>query len=504
VASDDHEMWKPGYDGPEPERATAQPWADDVVEEPSGLAGPSDPDRPSRRSLLTAAVGAAAAVVVGGVAVRSRAASSISASVTAIDRTSASARAARVLDPLQGTGATFAGSRRERLPADAEERWRRSEAGREPVWAHAAGAGLVIVAAPDGPTTTRITAVDADSGRGRWSTAIAAAIDTVRFVGAARGSIVLETRSELGVAAVGLDDDDGANVWRIEADVRPEPVRAFEVLHGTRFVARRPVDDRDPTVVFDPGVGFEAITMRGRVLSDDHLGHWYALDGDRIVEYDLAGDEASSVVIGSTAGLDAAVAGAVKRLPLVAVGGELRTASERTDTPVADVVRLANEGPPVPGVVDALLPMVASAMVIGGAGSIVGAELDGADLRTVWDRRGVLFSLHPTRRGVVLLVGSRGGAAQEIIDGRTGMTIAAVSVTPGFGERLRFAGNGFVLRRFSESGARLAALDLDGEEMWALPDATPATIGDGYVVRVEPRDAGRGAGHDVVAYGAAS
>ncbi|MGB3733642.1 MAG: hypothetical protein WA964_01700 [Ilumatobacter sp.] len=120
---------------------------------------------------------------------------------------------------------------------------------------------------------------------------------------------------------------------------------------------------------------------------------------------------------------------------------------------------------------------------------------DGGANATTWveavDSRSVIV-------GIVLLLETDGGSAQTLVDAASGETIVALTMSPGLFGVLEVAGNGIITGRTSRDGSRVAGLDLDGNELWALDGSTPVSIGDGIVARSTPQPDGS---FEVTAYG---
>jgi len=111
-------------------------------------------------------------------------------------------------------------------------------------------------------------------------------------------------------------------------------------------------------------------------------------------------------------------------------------------------------------------------------------------MRFAWKRDGVVTAMYPTERGFLVQAASEGGAAQTIYDGRTGDDVVALTMTPGLFDWLVVTGNGILTKKTSSDGARLAGLDLDGDEIWSIRDVTAASVGDRLIVTTTRLDDG--------------
>ena len=63
-------------------------------------------------------------------------------------------------------------------------------------------------------------------------------------------------------------------------------------------------------------------------------------------------------------------------------------------------------------------------------------------------------------------------------------------MTPGQLASLQVTGNGLLVRKSGADGARLAGLDLDGNEIWSITDVTAASVGDRVIVTTTTLDDG--------------
>lgn len=340
-----------------------------------------------------------------------------------------------------------------------------------------------------------LSLVDATNGIPLWSIDLDAGPETFDVIGASGSTLVIQTALP-GRAVIGVDLATGNQRWSIVETVNRLDVigaaAGYEILRGTELLARRPAATRNPTVLFDPETGMEIGTLNGELIGTDHLGTYYFAADGSVAVVDLS-EGLSSVQL-----LDVPDEQPGDRLSVVdgnvvlVRDGQLLVeepsmgfvvAADRSDTPEptsneSDRVRL-------PGAIAGVDPMLGSTMVVSSSGQMIGAELDGDEIRPAWRRDGIAGRTAQTERGTIILVSRNGGATQALVDGRTGETITLLTMTPGVIDNLEFAANGVLTRRTSGDGSRLAAVDLDGREIWSLPGSDPVVLGDGIVLRVE-------------------
>lgn len=422
------------------------------------------------------------------------------------------------LDPLAGVDGRFAGADPRRLPTSIEPSWsvalpRRAADGGESAltWAELVDDRYVLVGVgdgrlPEGPAI--VHGLEAGTGAELWSTEIASRVSNVTIVAAIDDIAVLSTGSEI----VTLDLADGSVLW----DRRlPEPDGdrvSVALLGGTDVLA---VTDSDaPTQLISATTGAAFRQVFGEFVGTDGAGRWFERRGDKLFESDLRdqddGDGARYAEPELVATLDSSLGrfaaiiddflvttadGQLATGPIVANGE--RTVGDRGLTPL-----VASSDPPVPLVsVQGVTPLGGSTFAVFGGGTVTGAQVTTDGVRFGWQRPGVITNTYATERGAVILLGTDGGAAQTLIDGATAETIAPLTMAPGLFDSLEVVGNGVITRRTSADGQRIAALDLDGNEMWALDGSTPVAIGDGLVVRSTSEPDGS---FTVTAYGQSS
>ena len=478
------EIWRPGYQGPAPVSAPIKfpPETDPVPRLPEQDPVPAAMGRPRRRPSTGTIVGIVAVVAMSATIVtlvtNSNREPADSTSAPAVERFA-------LPDVVATDGVPFAGADPRRLPGTLDPIWSQSVPAAEgdDVWVEVIDRRSVLVAiGPDQtmPTGSSVLqSLDAETGITRWSTDFAVAPDSLAFVAANADSIAVIIDGTL----TGIDAATGASVWTfggtaaiIESNV--------ERLVGTDILAIGSPDGTSTLV--DMTTGDTVGQLDGPTIATDQLGQFYVRRDDDIVRYDLGNGFSSPTMV--AAGLGDPVVAVVGRR-VITSGPEGWTASIAADE------RLGLERGVLDGSEDfptaaAILPMVGTTFVVAGAGVIVGADLDGGDIRFAWKRDGTVTAMYPTERGFLVHAASRGGAAQTIYDGRNGNAVVTLTVTAGLFDSLVVAGNGVLTKKTDPDGPRLAGLDLDGNEMWAIRDVTAASVGDRLIVTTTRLDDG--------------
>ncbi len=527
----DDEIWRPGYGGPAPvsgetslDRATS---ADDL------------PMAAGRRSWrLVAAVVALGAVAVTAVGVIGSQAPDLDAR-SAIEETppidvidddrlefaSSEPTALGGGGPLQlldDPSAPYAGADTRRLPTDVVPRWTTAlpplvadGGANAATWVEAVDSRSVIVGIGDARSLTGPAAVhviDASTGTSTWSMQVETRIDNVEVI-AAIGDVLVLT---VGIEIVARDLRDGSQLWSSELTEVDGTLQQISPLQGTDLLQLSTPDPEDPIDLVDPATGTVVGELVGDVLGSDGDGRWYVLRGDKLLEFDLnPGLGAESTGAGSvptivsdliaTIDSERILAAAVVGTSLVATAdgrlavGPLAVDGERASGP-GGFTPLSTEfdTPDELVLVSSFEPLGGAAFAVVGGGKVSGAEVLDDTVRFAWQRRGTVTATYPTERGIVLLLGTDGGSAQTLVDAASGETIVALTMSPGLFGVLEVAGNGIVTGRTSRDGSRVAGLDLDGNELWALDGSTPVSIGDGIVARSTPQPDGS---FEVTAYG---
>ncbi|WP_420451575.1 hypothetical protein [Ilumatobacter sp.] len=371
-------------------------------------------------------------------------------------------------------GRGFAGADPRRLPADVEQRWERDLGPSGPAaFVEVVGDRVVIArGAADDAESTVVTAVGLGTGAVLWEWTAAAPARQVDALAGGRGVLVVAVAGQL----IGLDAATGRSRWTLLPDsgVVTSDVR---LLAGTDFVAIPTPGGRAAVAPIDTGL--IAGAFDGPTIGTDHAGSWFVRRGSEIVRYDLTGGWSPAEVVAADVDGDAVAAvtgGVVSSGPdgwASTIDSLMRPARPVAATTVGDVPTA-----------NALVSTADRSFVAAGPGVVVGASIEGAVVTAGWSRVGVLMSTHPTVRGSLVMVSSRGGRALTLHDGRTGDTVAALTLTPGALDSLQIVGNGLLTKRTSSTGARLAAVDLDGAEVWSLVDVDAVAVGDGVVVAV--------------------
>lgn len=533
----DDEIWRPGYDGPAPVSGAA---SFDRVASPQSPPRASD-RRPWRLVAVATAVGATALVAVVVVVVDSLSSrvqpEGVAEVVPPIDVDDdrlkfSSSEGADFVDGeplrlLDDPAAPFAGADARRLPTDLLPRWTielgtlvADGGANSQTWVEVVDRRYVVVGTGDarrfaGPAA--VSVLDASSGERLWSTQVDARIDLVEFVAAIDDSLVLT----IGTEILALDAPTGSELWAgrlAKTEAGPEQMSS---LPGTDLLAVTSPSPGASVRLLDPTTGATVGEMIGEVLGTDDRGLWYVLRGAKLMKFDLAPQNAEPPSAEPPNGsdsiptIDSELVGTIdseqSRVAAVIGGSLVAMVDEKLAVgPLdADGERITGPNGMTPLTIDsgtpAALPPVGGIIALGGSafaavgsGTLTGAEVVDGSIRFAWQRRGAVSASFATERGVMLLIGTEGGSAQTLIDGATGEPIATLTMSPGFFDALDVVGNGIVTRRTSGDGVRIAGLDLDGNELWALDGSTPVSVGDGVVVRSTPQADGS---FEVVAYG---
>ncbi len=380
-------------------------------------------------------------------------------------------------DVAATNGAPFAGADPKRLPDTLDPIWSRLVPATESddAWVEVIDRRFALVATGHDQTlltgSSVLQSLDAETGVTRWSTSFAVPPRSVAFVATNANSVALLVDGTL----TGIDSATGEAMWDFES-VRALFESDVERLDGTDLLAIGSPDGTSTLV--DMATGDTVGRLEGPTITTDHLGRWYVRRGDDIVRYDL-GDgfrEPTAVALG----FPDPVVSVVGR-DVLASGPEGWTASIASDERIGSeraVLEVADEFPTAA----AILPMLGTTFLVAGAGAIVGADLDGQEVRFAWKRNGTVTAMYPTERGFLVHAASQGGADQTIFDGRNGNAVVTLTMTPGLFDSLVVTGNGILTKTTSSDGPRLAGLDLDGDEMWSIRDVTAASVGDRLIV----------------------
>ena len=422
---------------------------------------------------------------------------------------SASARSDVDLVPFEPLDEPFVGADPRRLPTDPVLRWRRPLAfADDSQWTIGVVDRRFVVAISSprleavGPSAIEV--LDATSGLPVWGAASEGPAALHEVVGAIGGRLVIATPTD-AESLVALDLTDGSVTWRrTAADVDLDAVGAFgrhELLPGTPLIARVPLVETDPTVLVDPATGSEVGRLDGVVVGTDHRGTWFLVRDGVVVAHDLADGWTPERRVGGTMSTDPAaktvVVGGSVLTVLESRPGEFDPETVQIGIVEPDTLLLVDVDDPrrlgLDARVDVLTPLAGGRVLVLSGGRTTAAQLDGTSLTPAWTGDGLTIATAETVVGTFLVVSRSGGARNEIVDSRTGDTVDALTMTPGVFDALVLAGDGFVSRKSSPDGPRMAAIGLDGEEMWSLPGAAPVVVGDGVVARVE-------AGSDGIAF----
>ena len=486
------EIWRPGYQGPAPVSAPVSfPLETDPVPRLSEQdPGSATEGRPRPQPRLTTVAGTVAGIVAVVVAVVAMSATIVTFVTNSNDEPAGSTSVPAVEryelpDVVATNGVPFAGADPRRLPDTLDPIWSRSVPAAEgdDVWVEVIDRRFVLVAigpAQTAPTGSSVLqSLDAETGVAQWSIDLTVSPSSLTFVASNADTVVLIVDGTL----TGIDAATGEAVWALESG--PALVESdVERLAGTDLVAIGSPDGTSTLVTLTSGdtVG----QLDGPTIATDQLGQFYVRRGDDIVRYDLGDGYSSPTVV--AAGLDD---------PVVAVVGRrvITSETDRWTASIADDGRLGTERELLDGSEDfptaaAILPMVGTTFVVAGEGAIVGADLDGQEIRLAWERDGTVTAMYPTERGFLVHAASQGGADQTIYDGRNGTAVVTLTMTPGLFTALVVAGNGILTKKTDPDGARLAGLDLDGNEIWAIRGVTAASVGDRLIVTTARLDDG--------------
>ena len=486
------EIWRPGYQGPAPVSAPVSfPLETDPVPRLSEQdPGSATEGRPRPQPRLTTVAGTVAGIVAVVVAVVAMSATIMTFVTNSNDEPAGSTSVPAVEryelpDVVATNGVPFAGADPRRLPDTLDPIWSRSVPAAEgdDVWVEVIDRRFVLVAigpAQTAPTGSSVLqSLDAETGVAQWSIDLTVSPSSLTFVASNADTVVLIVDGTL----TGIDAATGEAVWALESG--PALVESdVERLAGTDLVAIGSPDGTSTLVTLTSGdtVG----QLDGPTIATDQLGQFYVRRGDDIVRYDLGDGYSSPTVV--AAGLDD---------PVVAVVGRrvITSETDRWTASIADDGRLGTERELLDGSEDfptaaAILPMVGTTFVVAGEGAIVGADLDGQEIRLAWERDGTVTAMYPTERGFLVHAASQGGADQTIYDGRNGTAVVTLTMTPGLFTALVVAGNGILTKKTDPDGARLAGLDLDGNEIWAIRGVTAASVGDRLIVTTARLDDG--------------
>ena len=382
----------------------------------------------------------------------------------------------------------FGGAAARRLPVAAPLLWSVDIPSGGDHWVEVIRHDLVIAAVvePGEVPTTSVVAFDAPTGDERWMLPLAGRPTDVAVVGAVDDVLVLEQSGTDGSTLIGVDVTTGEVRWSTAA----VPNDGHVGLVGTPFVARLPISPDVSVSLIDATSGRDV----GAIVSDpaadgrpggwssDGQGTWFVTDDGVVSAYDLRTELGEATVIARTG--EAAT-------PSVVVDGRLAFVDDDgtiTFTGV-DGNRPVTVSADVPAMARSLTPVSDSVFVVAAPGTIAGVGVEGDSANVVWQRtEGVVMDDHPVAGGSVIQVATQSGGAIQLIDGLTGATIEDLTMTPGVLQALLVAGDGAVVLRSSDFGARVAGIDFDGNERWSIPGLKPVLVGDRIVVRATSSD----------------
>ena len=298
-------------------------------------------------------------------------------------------------DVVAVTGVPFAGADPDRLPDTLNVLWSRefSADAVDDVWVEVIDRRSALVATGAGgnsrAATSVLRSIDVDSGLDQWSIDVAAPPRSVSLVATNDDTIALLVDGQL----TGVDSTNGEQTWR---HVRARPVFAPQVdrLAGTDLLAIGAADDT--STLIDISSGERVGRLDGPTIDTDHLGRWFVRRGSEVIVYDLRdGFEEPTVIVN---GADAPVVAVIDQQVLAssAEGWNVTGVSNAAASTEREVV----EGSDVLPTAAAIRSMLGTTFVVAGAGSIVGADLDGRAVLPAWERSGALTAMYPTERGL--------------------------------------------------------------------------------------------------------
>jgi hypothetical protein len=476
VRIDGDEIWKPGYDGPPPIVPGSEPAAE------SGRV--TAPKRRRRRGPVLLCGVCSVVVAVAYVANRLSSEPDVAAPPAPFDNgltlDDAAAPGAALTDVVAASGQAFAGADERRIPGAVDPLWRRPMDAADDIWVEAVGRQYVVVARGSDASGTdvgqsTIDVLDGGSGMTRWSLDVDVPLRSVEFLGSFDDVLVFH----IGGALRAVDAATGVDRWLRTVGREPS---AFDIerLEGTGLLVM--AVGAEYATLLDGRSGDEVGDLAGPTIATDYVGTWFVERGDDIVKYDLRNGFTAPTIVASGVGAD--VVSVVDGQPVAS--GEVGWRTARTGEDWIPVIRrVADESGELPNPAVSIVAMTGPTFMTSGSGEIFGAELEESTLRAGWRRSGIITSTHPTERGIVAVIANQGGAEQTIIDGRSGATITELTMSPGAFDALEIAGNGIVAERASSDGPRLAGLDLEGDELWSLPEVSQAAVGDRIVVYSE-------------------
>lgn len=528
------EIWRPGYSGPPPVSGeTSLDGANSLRQDSSGAVRGA----PRRSSIVAGAVAVVSTVIVSVLVANAalpeielRGATDVIPPIDVVDddrlqfstEDGADFTDGEPLRLLDRTATPLRDVTSRRLPVEVVPRWTTELAplvadggSNATSWVKAIDRRYVVVGVGDLRTLTgpaAIQVLDATTGERLWVHQVESRIDQVEFIAAVGEALVLTIGSEV----LALDLRDGSALWSTRLEKGEGGLQQIEHLKGTDLLALSGPDSELKTELIDPSTGAVVGELIGTVLGADAQGRWSVLRGDKLLAFDLGRQrDDESTGSASTPKIESRLLGVVDsergRVAAV-VGGSLVTTVNgmlAVGPLEVDGQRVVGPGGYTPVKIDlgtpdwlltvgGIIPLGGSAFAAVGSASVIGAEVVDGSIRFAWQRRGVVTASFDTERGVVLVMGTDGGSAQTLIDASTGDAIAPLTMAPGLFDSLDVVANGIVTRRASPSGARIAGLDLDGNELWSLDGSTPVSVGDGIVVRSTPQPDGS---FEVTAFG---
>ncbi len=348
------------------------------------------------------------------------------------------------------------------VPTELDELWSTDVAGDAPVPAVGDSAVFVISEDRDDILVTSLTREDGDEN---WDAAIDDA-DFGTFVGEFGGVAVVsvcEFDVETVCAAIGLDAEDGDELWRESMG------DGFAFMNDGRLI----VTDDDGVTLLDPATGDRLERIRGETSFTDFNGLLVNDDGE-ISAYDadlqpLFGPVDVDVNDSTAGTFDG------DRL-LVAFDDEIEFVDATGDT---------TSGPVLDGDITNVVAVDSKTLVAELGDEVVVYDLDGDDAEERWSENGTLLAIAEPDGGAVVIVDT--GTEQVIVDLETGDDRFDID-DEDFSVLTQQASNAFVeIDRGDDpdfSGeATITARDwITGDEIWSEEIEGEVRVGDLVVV----------------------
>lgn len=348
------------------------------------------------------------------------------------------------------------------VPTELEELWSTDVEGALPVPAVGESAVFVISEDDDDLLVTSLTRDDGDEN---WDVIIDEA-DFGRFVGEFDDVVVISVcafDADTTCAVVGLDSEDGDEIWRDSLDDGVAFMNAGGLI----------VSDEDGVTLLDPATGDRIERIRGDSNFADLNGLLVDDDGE-VSAYDT---ELRPIFGPVDVDVDQANAGTFdgERL-LVAFDDEIEYVDDTGDT---------TSGPLLDGEITRLVAVDSTTLVAELGDEVVVYDLDGDDAEERWSENGILFSVAEPDGGAVAIIDT--GTERVVVDLESGDDRFDIDAE-GFDVVTQQASNAFVaIDRTDSTGfsgdATITAFDwITGDEIWSEQVEGEVSIADIVVV----------------------